>query len=96
MTATEVNATKAGSCVASTLTVMSVTVDLSDELLAALRVEAERRGVTIEVLIVESVDEHVRAPQPRRKFALAGISASNGTYTASDADAMLAEGFGRD
>lgn len=75
---------------------MSVTVDLPAEVIAALRAEAGRRGVTIETVITESVNEHVRAPQPRRKFALAGIGASDGTYTARDADAMLAEGFGRD
>lgn len=73
-----------------------MTVDLSDELLAALKDEAERRGVTIEALIAESVDEHVRAPRPRRRFKLAGIGASGGTRTARDADEMLAEGFGRD
>ena len=74
---------------------MSVTVDLPDELLAALKAEAERRDVTIEALIAESVVEHVGTPRPRRKFALAGVGESDGTRTARDADEMLAEGFGR-
>lgn len=38
---------------------MSVTVELPAELLAALRAEAERRRVTVEALITESVSEHV-------------------------------------
>jgi plasmid stability protein len=75
---------------------MSVTVDLPDELLVALRVEAERRGISVEALIVESVSDRVRAPQPRRRFALAAIGASNGSRFARNADEMLAEGFGRD
>jgi predicted transcriptional regulator len=74
---------------------MSVTVELPEELLAALRAEAERRGVTVEALIAEAVSEHVGG-QPRRRFALAGIGESGGTRFARDADELLAEGFGRD
>ncbi len=75
---------------------MSVTLDLPDELLAVLRAEAERRATTIEALITESVNEHVRAPHSHRKFALAGVGESDGTRFARDADQMLADGFGRD
>jgi hypothetical protein len=80
----------------SRLAAMSVTVELSEELLAVLRAESKRRGVTIEALIAESLNEHVRASRPRRNFALAGIGASDGTRFARDADEMLAEGFGSD
>lgn len=97
MTAAEANAAGVGRGAGrSTLVAMSVTVDLPDELLAMLQAEADRRGTTIEALITESVNEHVRGPQPRRKFALAGIGASGGTRFARDADELLAEGFGRD
>lgn len=89
------DASAAGSGEGSTLAAMSVTVDLPDELLAALRAEAERRGVTIETVITESVNEHVRAPQPRRRLAFAGIGAS-GRGISDQVDELLAEGFGRD
>ncbi len=76
---------------------MSVTVDLPDELLAALRAEAERRGVSIEALIAESVSEHVEAGRPRRRLAIAGVGDSGGKRGfARDADELLADGFGRD
>ena len=63
---------------------------------AAVRPIRDEIRARIEALIAESVDEHLRAPRPRRKFKLAGIGASDGTRTARDADEMLAEGFGRD
>lgn len=74
---------------------MPVTVDLPADLLVALEAEAQRRQMTVEALIAESVSEHVSAA-PRRRFALAGVGSSTGTRFARDADEMLAEGFGRD
>ncbi|MBI2705375.1 MAG: ribbon-helix-helix protein, CopG family [Actinobacteria bacterium] len=75
---------------------MSVTLDLPDEMLAALQAEAERRQMTVEELIAESVSEHVGAAPRRRQFALAGVGSSTGIRFARDADELLAEGFGRD
>lgn len=75
---------------------MTVNVDLPEDLLAALKQEAEQRGITLDAVIAESVGEHLRTPRPRRQFALAGIGASTSGRSARDADEMLAEGFGRD
>ena len=73
---------------------MSVTVDLPEELLGALRAEAARRQVSIDVVIAESVTEHLG---PRRHLAIFGVGASGGTRgRAADADELLADGFGRD
>jgi len=78
----------------STLAAMTVTVDLSDELLDALRVEAARRKVSIDALIAESVTEHLG---PRRRLAISGVGSSGGGQgRAADADELLADGFGRD
>jgi hypothetical protein len=78
----------------STLAGMSVTVDLPEELLEALRAEAARRHVSIDVVIAESVSEHLG---PRRHLAIFGVGASGGTRgRAADADELLADGFGRD
>jgi hypothetical protein len=73
---------------------VSVTVDLPEELLHALRAEAERRGVSIDVVIAESVTEHLG---PRRRLAISAIGSSGGARgRARDADELLDEGFGRD
>jgi hypothetical protein len=74
---------------------MSVTVELPESVLAALQAEAARRGVSIDVVIAESVQEHL-GTESRRRLAIAGVGASDGTRRARDADDMLAEGFGRD
>ncbi len=77
-----------------TLSAMSVTVDLSEELLDALRVEAARRNVSIDALIAESVTEHLH---PRRRLAISGVGSSGGARgRARDADELLADGFGHD
>jgi len=75
---------------------MSLSVDLPGDVLAALRAEADRRGVTAEELIAETVIAHLAGLPPRRRFALAGIGESSGDRFARDADDLLAEGFGRD
>jgi hypothetical protein len=79
---------------------MPVTVDLPPATVRRLEAEAARRGVGIDVVIAELVeallgdDGTEGLPGARRRFALAGIGASEGTRFARDADELLAEGFG--
>lgn len=79
---------------------MSVTVELPDDALRKLTAEAERRGVSIDVIIAELAArlpaETPPATTAKRKLSFAGIGASNTGRTARDADELLAEGFGRD
>jgi hypothetical protein len=79
---------------------MSVTVDLSPEALRRLTAEAARRGVSIDSLITElaeTLPAESTETSGRRRLAIAGVGASGGQRgRARDADAMLAEGFGRD
>jgi hypothetical protein len=71
---------------------MSVTVDLPEELLDALRAEAARRGVSVDLVVAESVTEHLF---PRRRLSIAGVGSSGGVRGRTrDADALLADGFG--
>jgi len=72
---------------------MTFTVDLPEPLLDALRSEATRREMTVESVVGESVQEHL-ATSTRRRLAISGIGASDGTRRARDADVMLDEGFG--
>jgi hypothetical protein len=75
---------------------MSVTVDLPEELLDALRAEADQRGVSIDVVIAESLSEHL-GPAPRRQMAIFAVGASGGRRgRAAEADELLADGFGSD
>ena len=72
------------------------------ELAERLNVEAARRGITPEQLLDElaaRLPTPTPAPAPggsaKRHLAFAGIGASTSGRTAREADAMLAEGFGR-
>ena len=77
---------------------MTATLDLSEEVLTLLRVEADRRQLSVDALIEEMVKSlSVDAASPtstRLNFVAIGSSAS-GRY-ASEADKMLADGFGTD
>ena len=72
------------------------------ELAERLKVEAARRGITPEQLL-EELTARLPGPEPvpaasqtaKRHLAFAGIGASTSGRSARDADAMLAEGFGR-
>lgn len=55
---------------------MSVTVDLPDDILAELQAEAARRGVSVDTVVTESVTEHLRPGQVRRRFAFVGMGHS--------------------
>jgi hypothetical protein len=77
---------------------VTVTLELSDEALSRLEVEAARRGVTVDVLVAELA----RAQLPRetegghRSLSFVGLGSSSSGRGARDADEMLTDGFGRD
>ncbi len=76
---------------------MTVTLELSDEALARLNAEAARRGVTLDELVAELAERLPAESEPRSKtLSFIGIGSSTSGRFASEADEMLAEGFGRD
>lgn len=77
---------------------MSVTLDLSEDALSRLEAEAQRRGVSLDVLINELAANLPDRDLPTggRTLGLVGLGASTSGRRASEADEMLAEGFGRD
>src|SRR5262249_52980360 len=83
-----------------TLEVVSMTVNLPDEVARRLAAEAARRGVSPEQVAVEAIDAQLppEAPErsPKRRLSFIGIGASKSGRRAADTDEMLAEGFGRD
>jgi len=76
---------------------MPVTLELSDDALARLKAEAARRGVSIDTLINELAAKLPQRSHPtrRRKLGIVGLGASTSGRRASEADEMLAEGFGQ-
>jgi hypothetical protein len=77
--------------------VMTLTVDLTGEVAAALEAEAARRGmspaqVAADLLAAQLPGHDLR----RRRLAFAGVGSSSSGRGAADADELLAEGFGRD
>ncbi len=76
---------------------MTMTVHLHGDLAAALQAEAARRGQSPEQVAADLLAERLpHAGKRRRKLAFAGIGESTSGRSASEADEMLAEGFGRD
>jgi hypothetical protein len=83
---------------------MAMTVNLAGEVAAALEAEAARRGqspdrVAADLLAAGLLAQRAPATPPggvRRVLAFAGIGESTSGVSAADAEAMLAEGFGRD
>ena len=77
---------------------MPVTLDLSDEVLARLQREADRRGVSLDAVVAELASPLPTASEPeeRKRLGFVGLGASTDGRRAADADEMLAEGFGRD
>jgi hypothetical protein len=73
---------------------------LTAEAMRRLTAEAARRGVSIDSLITElaeTLPAEATESSGRRRLAIAGVGASGGRRgRARDADAMLAEDFGRD
>lgn len=83
---------------------MTVTVHLPDELAGRLAAAAARRGVGVDEIAAELVTaglEEAETPTAStypqgRRLGFAGVGASSSGRSASEADDMLAEGFGRD
>jgi hypothetical protein len=76
---------------------MTLTIDLPESTLARLRAEAKRRRVSIDVVIAELADRlPVETPEEERKLSFIGLGSSSSGRHARDADALLADGFGRD
>jgi hypothetical protein len=75
---------------------MTLTLHLPGELAAALEAEAARRGQSLDQVAADLLAERLPPPGIRRRLAFAGIGSSSSGRHAVDADAMLAEGFGRD
>jgi len=76
---------------------MTVTLELSDDALTRLQAEAARKGVSIDALINElaaKLPQRSRSTR-RRKLGIVGLGASTSGRRASEADEMLAEGFGQ-
>lgn len=75
---------------------MTLTVELSESTLARLRGEAERRSVSIDVVIAELAETLPPQVDGERKLSFIGLGASTSGRHARDADDLLADGFGRD
>ena len=76
---------------------MTLTVELSEDTLARLRAEAERRGVSIDLVIAELAETlPPETAREERKLSFIGLGASTSGRRARDADDLLADGFGRD
>ena len=77
---------------------MTVTLDLSEEVLARLRAEAERRQLSMDALIeglARSLPADADSPT-RARLSFVAIGSSTSRRYASEADEMLAGGFGTD
>jgi hypothetical protein len=75
---------------------MTVTVELPEDVLARLRAEAERRGVSIDLVIAElSRSLPTETPPAKRTFSFIGLGSSSSGRTARETDELLAEGFGQ-
>ena len=77
---------------------MSVTLELSPEVVARLRAEADRRRLSMDA-VVEGLAGSLPAAMERparRRLSFVGMGSSTSGLSASDADEMLADGFGRD
>jgi predicted transcriptional regulator len=71
---------------------MSMSVKLPDELAARLTAEAERQGVSPDELAARVLGEHV---QGRRRLSFVAMGESTSGRSATEAEDMLGEGFGR-
>ncbi|MDE0492338.1 MAG: ribbon-helix-helix protein, CopG family [Acidimicrobiaceae bacterium] len=77
---------------------MTVTLELSEEVLARLHAEAERRQLSMDALIEEmarSLPADADSPN-RARLSFVAIGSSTSRRFASEADEMLSDGFGTD
>ena len=75
-----------------------VTLDLSEEGMARLHAEAERRRISVDAVIEEWVASLPTKDRPaeRRQPSFVAMGASSSGRRASESDDMLADGFGSD
>ena len=69
-------------------------VSVPDDLAARIAAEAARRDMSVDVLVVETLE--ARFPPPQHRLGFAALGASSSGRHARDSEEMLAEGFGRD
>lgn len=82
---------------------MAVTLDLSEDGMSRLHAEAERRRTSVEAVVEEWVTSLPAKEEPakeeiveRQRLSFIAMGSSASGRRASDADELLAEGFGRD
>ncbi len=78
---------------------MPVILDLPEDVLARLRAEADRRGVSLDEVVAElasALPNGAEATPGARELGFVALGSSTDGRSAADADEMLAEGFGRD
>ena len=77
---------------------MPVTIDLSEDMLARLRAEAERRHLSMDAVVEElaATLPAERTAEVRCRLSFVALGSSVSGQRAQDADEMLADGFGRD
>ncbi len=78
---------------------MPVTLDLPDDVLARLRAEADRRGLSLDEVVAElasALPTNAEVAPAARELGFVALGSSTDGRSAADVDKMLAEGFGRD
>ena len=79
------------------LPAVSVTLELSPEVVARLRAEADRRRLSVDAVVEElAASLPAAVAQVPQRLGFVGIGRSRTGRAASGADDLLAEGFGRD
>jgi hypothetical protein len=76
------------------LGVMTLTLQVPEDLAGRLAAEASRRGMSVEELSAELLAAGLDHPAQRRHLAFVGIGASGSNRGGAQADDLLAEGFG--
>ena len=76
---------------------MTVTIDLPEDALARLQAEANRRGISIDLVIAELAESlPARSSAGPQTFSFVGLGSSTSGRYARDTDELLADGLGRD
>lgn len=78
------------------LVVVTLTLQVPEDLAGRLSVEASRRGISVEELSALLLAAGLDQRSPRRRLAFAGIGASGSARGGAQAEQLLAEGFGED
>ncbi len=78
------------------LVIVTLSLQLPEDLAGRLAAEASRRGMSVEELSAQLLAAGLDQPARRRRLAFAGIGASGSNRGGAQADELLAEGFGED